>query len=135
MRVNIKDFQVKEAQATETFFTTSKYAEFFDDQKNALTETENPNTFAKRIKNKLARNMKEDIKFSYFIKCNPNKELLNPFDTHSTVKDKQPYSALNKVCKTESLFVEVAESIFNQYVSFLRTNNKNLLTSAQRELG
>lgn len=135
MRVNIRDFKVKDTQAAETFFTTAKYAEFFDDQQNALTENENQNTFAKKIKNKLSRNMNEDIKFSYFIKCNPNKELLNPFDTHSTVKDKQVYSTLNKVCKTESLFVEVGENIFNQYVSFLRTKNKNLLTSAQRDLG
>jgi hypothetical protein len=41
---------------------------------------------------------------------------------------------LDKVCKSTNGYKEVTESIFNMYLSYLRTQNPQWYNKAQREL-
>ena len=68
-------------------------------------------------------------------KAEPNKKIYDPFTIHSAIKDKKPFASVNKVCKNTDAFIQVPEHIFDQYVSFLRTNNRKLFMKTQREIG
>lgn len=135
MKIDISDFNIKHKSSDAYYFTISDYSEFVDDDSNFQTLKENDKTYAKKIKNKLSRNMSDPENFAFYIRSEPNKQICDPFQLHSTLKDKKPYQALNKVCKSTELFIEVPEHIFNQYVTFLRTNNRKLFLKTQREIG
>ncbi len=135
MKIDINDFNIKHKSADAYYFTTSDHAEFKDEEDNFQTLKETDQTYAKKIKNKLARNMLDPDNFAFFVRSSPNKKLHDPFELHSSVKDKQLYSAVNKVCKTTDSVIQVPETIFNQYVTFLKTNNRKLFTKTQREVG
>ena len=76
---------------------------------------------------------KNRVGYSYYIKSTPNKILFNPTDLH-TIEPKLAKSFLNKTCKSELMFLEVSESIFNMYLNFLKTENSQWLVKAQREI-
>lgn len=135
MKIDINDFSIKHKSADAYYFTIENHGEFKDDDDNFQTLKETDQTYAKKIKNKLSRNMSDPDHFAFFIKSAPNKKLVDPFEVHSSVKDKQLYSSVNKVCKTTDAFIEVPETIFNQYVTFLKTNNRKLFMKTQREVG
>lgn len=135
MKVNTNEFRIKPVIVDSVFFTTKQHGTISSEEKRYTTPAESETTYAKKIKKKLSRNFNGDSGYSFFIKATPNKELYNPFQIHSSLREKQTYETLNKVCKIDLSFLEVSESIFNDYVNFLSTENKKFLTKAQREIG
>ena len=135
MKIDINDFNIKHKSADTYYFTISDYGDFVDDDNNSQTLKENDKTYAKKIKNRLSRNMSDSENFAFFIKAEPNKKIYDPFTIHSAIKDKKPFASVNKVCKNTGAFIQVPEHIFDQYVSFLRTNNRKLFMKTQREIG
>jgi hypothetical protein len=135
MKIDINDFNIKHKASDSYYFTTSDHGEFKDEENNFQTLKETDQTYAKKIKNKLSRNMLDPDNFAFFVKSAPNKKIYDPFEIHSSIKEKPLYGAINKVCKTTDSFIQVPETIFNQYVTFLKTNNRKLFTKIQREVG
>ena len=135
MKIDINDFNIKHKSADSYYFTIADHSEFVDEDNNFQTLKENDKTYAKKIKNKLARNLLDPDNFAFFVRSLPNKKLVDPFEIHSSLKDKKLYESVNKVCKGTEGFIEVPEHIFNQYVTFLKTNNRKLFTKTQREIG
>lgn len=135
MKVDITDFNIKHKSSDAYYFTISDHSEFVDEDSNFQTLKENDKTYAKKIKNKLSRNMLDPDNFAFFVRSSPNKKIFDPFEIHSSLKDKKLYESVNKVCKTKDAFIQVPEHIFNQYVTFLRTNNRKLFVKTQREIG
>ena len=135
MKIDINDFNVKNKSTDTYYFTTSDYGDFVDDNNNSQTLKENDKTYAKKTRNRLSRNMSDPETFAFFIKAEPNNKLHDPFTIHSVIKDKKPFDSVNRVCKNTKTFIQVPEHIFDQYVSFLRTNNRKLFMKTQREIG
>jgi hypothetical protein len=134
MRVDTEDFRVKQDHEKNKFYTSFGHESFLDDEGFPRSESENDQTFAKAIKSKVAKAFgSNNLSYRYYIKTDPNKNIINPTETYS-IKTKEKSSFINKTCKIEVVFSEVTESIFNQYINFLKTSNTKWLTSAQREL-
>lgn len=137
MKINRNQFVVdKPVAGEETLYFTSRGNEtFLDDMDNPRLEKDGPTVFAKAIKDKKSRQLTKDapIGFSYYIKTEPNKKIYDPTVLHS-VESKVQKSFINKTCKSELVFTEVTQSVFDQYVSFLRTGNVLWLNKAQREI-
>jgi hypothetical protein len=137
MRIDRKQFVVQKTVAGEEtlYFTSSGNETFLDEQNNPRLEKDGPTVYAKAIKNKKSKQLTKDVPigYSYFIKTEPNKKIYDPTILHS-VEPKIQKSFLNKTCKTELVFTEVTKSIFDQYLSFLRTGNSLWLNQAQREI-
>jgi hypothetical protein len=134
MRVDTEDFKVKQNQEQNKFYTLLGQESFCDDEGFPRLQDENNKTFAKAIKSKVAKAFgSNNLSYRYYIKTDPNKNIVNPTETYS-IKTKEKSSFINKICKIEAVFSEVTESVFNQYINFLKTNNTKWLNSAQREL-
>jgi hypothetical protein len=134
MRVDTEDFRIKQSEEQNKFYTLSGNESFCDDGGFPRMEIESEHTFAKAVKSKLSKSFgSDDLSYRFYIKTDPNKNILNPIETYS-LKTKEKSSFINKTCKIETVFSEVAESVFNQYINFLKTNNTKWLNSAQREL-
>lgn len=134
MRVDTEDFRIKQSQEQNKFYTLLGHESFCDDEGFPRSESENDQTFAKAIKSKVAKAFgSNNLSYRFYIKTDPNKNIINPIETHS-IKTKEKSSFINKTCKIEAVFSEVTESIFNQYINFLKTSNTKWLNSAQREL-
>lgn len=134
MRVDTEDFRIKQSQEQNKFYTLLGNESFCDDNGFPRMEIENELTFAKAVKSKLSKSFgSDDLSYRFYIRTDPNKNILNPLETYS-LKTKEKSSFINKTCKIETVFSEVPESIFNQYINFLKTNNTKWLNSAQREL-
>jgi hypothetical protein len=134
MRVDTEDFKIKQNQEQNKFYTLLGQESFCDDEGFPRLQDENDQTFAKAIKNKVAKTFgSNNLLYRYYIKTDPNKNIFNPIETYS-IKTKEKSSFVNKICKIEAVFSEVTESVFNQYIKFLKTSNTKWLNSAQREL-
>lgn len=137
MRIDRDQFVVNKSVAgEETLYFTSKGNEkFLDENSNPRLDKDGPTVYAKAIKDKKSRQITKDVPvgYSYYIKTEPNKKIFDPTVLHS-VEPKVQKSFLNKTCKSELVFTEVTQSIFDQYVSFLRTGNSLWLNKAQREI-
>ena len=134
MRVDTEDFRIKQDENQNRFYTLTGYESFCDDEGFPRSESENDKTFAKAIRSKVAKAFgSNNLSYRFYIRTDPNKNIINPIETYS-IKTKEKSSFINKTCKIETMFSEVTESIFNQYISFLKTSNIKWLNSAQREL-
>jgi hypothetical protein len=137
MKIDRNQFVVNKTVAGEEtlYFTSSGNETFLDENNNPRLEQDGPTVYAKAIKDKKSRQMNKDapVGYSYFIKTEPNKKIYDPTVLHS-VEPKVQKSFLNKTCKSTLVFTEVTQSIFNQYLSFLRTGNSLWLNQAQREI-
>jgi len=134
MRIDTEDFRIKQNQQQSKFYTLLGQESFCDDEGFPRLEEENDQTFAKAVKGKVAKAFgTNNLSYRYYIKTDPNKNIFNPIETYS-IKTKEKSSFINKVCKIEAIFSEVTESVFNQYINFLKTSNTKWLNSAQREL-
>jgi hypothetical protein len=134
MRVDTEDFRIKQSQEQNKFYTLLGNESFCDNNGFPRMEIESELTFAKAVKSKLSKSFgSDDLSYRFYIRTDPNKNILNPLETYS-LKTKEKSSFINKTCKIETVFSEVPESIFNQYINFLKTNNTKWLNSAQREL-
>jgi hypothetical protein len=139
MRPKFSDFNIAHNQndldIEVRLYTKAGDQDFIDDNNNPRLNEENDRVYAKAVKDKPSKDItnKSPKGFTYYIKADPNKNLYNPTELYS-VQSKTPKSFLNKVCKSELRFLEVSESIFNKYINFLKTENTQWLTNAQREV-
>jgi hypothetical protein len=133
MRVDSSQFIVSDKSYNTRFYTLVGNESFLDEDGFPRLETETSMVFAKAVQNKPSKNFETTTYYRYFIKTNPNKVIHNPIEIYST-KSKDNMSFLNKICKTETVFTEVPHSIFDQYITFLKTKSTRWLDSAQREL-
>jgi hypothetical protein len=115
-------------------YTSFQYQEFVDDQENYRLSTEGNKVFAKATKSGLSRdiNNKGPKHFKYYIKCYANKKPFDPFPKYSVSDNKNSF--IDKVCRAETSYREVNQSIFDKYLNFLKTENNQWLNQCQREL-
>lgn len=135
MKIDMSQFVSKTVEPEQKFYTKKGEESFVDEDKNYRSSIESPQVYAKAIRKRLSKNFagNKNLAYAYYIKTDPSRNLFNPMDLH-TIEPKVKKSFINKVCKTELVFTEVTESIFNKYLTFLRTENIKWLQDAQREI-
>jgi hypothetical protein len=135
MKIDISEFITRTNEPEQKFYTKKGEESFVDEDKNFRSSTESPQVYAKAIRKRLSKNFagNKNLAYAYYIKSDPSRNLFNPMDLYS-IEPKVKKSFINKVCKTELVFTEVTESIFNKYLTFLRTENIKWLQDAQREI-
>ena len=133
MRVNSSDFIIDHSLAETKYYTNKGSESYLDEDGNSRLKIDNDKVYAKAVKNKPSKNFtdKTRVGYSYYVKTTPNKVLYNPMESYS-IDPKIQKSFINKICKSELMFLEVSESIFNMYLNFLKTENTQWLTKAQR---
>ena len=129
--------KIKDTNTESFYYTLSGYEDFLDDKGNPSKQSLDSNVYAKAVKNKLpkafqANTFNNMAGFSYYIKASPNKVLYNPIKVHSSNTTKPSF--IDSVCKTDKAFIEVNQTIFDKYLTFLKTKNTQWLTEAQREI-
>ncbi len=131
----MSEFITRTNEPEQKFYTKKGEESFVDEDKNFRSSTESPQVYAKAIRKRLSKNFagNKNLAYAYYIKSDPSRNLFNPMDLYS-IEPKVKKSFINKVCKTELVFTEVTESIFNKYLTFLRTENIKWLQDAQREI-
>jgi|LakMenE18May11ns_1017448.scaffolds.fasta_scaffold9924528_2 hypothetical protein len=135
MKIDMSEFITRTNEPEQKFYTKKGEESFVDEDKNFRSSTESPQVYAKAIRKRLSKNFagNKNLAYAYYIKSDPSRNLFNPMDLYS-IEPKVKKSFINKVCKTELVFTEVTESIFNKYLTFLRTENIKWLQDAQREI-
>jgi hypothetical protein len=135
MKIDISEFITKTDEPEQKLYTKKGEESFVDEDKNFRSSTESAQVYAKAIRKRLSKNFagNKNLAYAFYIKSDPSRNLFNPMDLH-TIEPKVKKSFINKVCKTELVFIEVTESIFNKYLTFLRTENIKWLQDAQREI-
>lgn len=111
--------------------------DFIDDDGNPRINSEdNPKIMAKSVANKPSKHMgtTDKMQLRFYIRTKQNNIIYNPVTIESKVKDKETFDFINNTCKGGISFTEVSQSIFDKYVSFLKTKNTRWLNAAQREL-
>jgi hypothetical protein len=116
------------------FYTTLQYQEFTDEDDNSRLPIENNKVFAKAIKSGFSRDINKSgpTHYKFYIRIFPNQKLYDPFPKYSVSDNKNSF--VDKVCRSETGYKEVPESIFNMYLNYLRTENSQWLYQAQREV-
>jgi hypothetical protein len=135
MKIDMSEFITKTDEPEQKFYTKKGEESFVDEDKNFRSSIESSQVYAKAIRKRLSKNFagNKNLAYAFYIKSDPSRNLFNPIDLH-TIEPKMKKSFINKVCKTELVFTEVTESIFNKYLTFLRTENIKWLQDAQREI-
>lgn len=130
----MQPFSVESKVTDSKYYTTKINASFFDEEGYPRLINETETTYAKAIKNRLSRNFTDDrdLGYSFYIKTDPNKNIYDPTKRYSLRENKQNF--INRICKDQSSFTEVSESVFNSYINFLKTENSQWLTKTQRDL-
>jgi len=116
------------------FYTTLQYQEYSDDDDNSRLSVDNNKVFAKAIKSGFSRDMNKSwpSHYKFYIRVFPNQKLYDPFPKYSISDNKNSF--VDKVCRSETAYKEVPESIFNMYLNYLRTENSQWYSKAQREV-
>lgn len=139
MKVDSSQFHIQHNAPQDSgdskLYTKKTDAEFTDDSNYPRLSVDSDKVYAKAVRDKPSKNFRDKnrVGYSYYIKSAPNKILFNPIELH-TIEPKLAKSFLNKICKTELMFLEVSESVFNMYLNFLKTENTQWLVKAQREI-
>jgi hypothetical protein len=137
MRVNAADYKLSTRDsADDKFYTVNGSESFIDEDGDPRTTKDSNNIYAKAIKSYASKDMQnKTLYYRYYILTDSNNNLYNPVDESSLLSiTTKNQSYINKVCKNEQIFTEVTQSVFNQYISFLRTKSKKFLVAAQREI-
>jgi len=116
------------------YYTTLQYQEFVDDQQNARRKNDGDKVFAKTVRSGLVKDVRQrDVKHNkYYVRVEQNKKLYDPFPLYSVSDNKNSF--VDKICRPNNLYKEVTESIFNMYLSYLKTENPQWYKKTQREL-
>lgn len=120
--------------AESKFYTTLQYQEFSDSEDNSRSRTDNNTVFAKAVKSGLSRDMNKSGAqyYKYYIRCYANKKLYDPFPKYSISDSKNSF--IDKICRPETIYKEVTQSIFDKYLNYLKTENAQWFNHAQREM-
>lgn len=134
MRPLSKDFIVNNTTANTKYYTTYQYKEFTDDDECYRISKDCDKVFAKSVQERLGKDaMSPDTpQTKYYVRGNNGKQLFDPFPKYSISDNKSSF--VDKVCKGDQRFIEVTRSVFNKYITFLKTESNQYLTSAQREI-
>ena len=133
MKINLENFSTNQKMPDSyLFYTLQGDEDYIDDSGYPRLDKDGHKVFAKCIKNKPSKNFGGELQYRFYIKTDPNKIIINPIKKYSIEKSKSTF--LNKTCKSEDIFTEVSESIFNQYMNFLKSKNTKWLNNAQREI-
>lgn len=116
------------------FYTTLQYQEYVDSDDNSRLSVENNRSFAKAIKSGFSRDINRSgpSHYKFYIRVFPNQKLYDPFPKYSVSDNKNSF--VDKVCRSETAYKEVPESIFNMYLNYLKTENSQWYIKAQREV-
>jgi hypothetical protein len=137
MKVNTSEFSIQHHQIgaqKDSYYVLKGEHEFLDADDNPRS-SKLQEACAKLVFGKKSKHITDRKAYhSYYIKCNPNKEAYNPIQLHSTIKDKKTNAFIDNVCKSEWSFLEVDQSIFNQYLEFLKSHNTRILKDINRSL-
>ncbi len=99
-------------------------------QHDFIDEDNNPRLSDNTFK-VLAKSVSGEGSTRYFIKTGAYGRICNPIGMYTEGTENK---FLSKIGKDEWTFKEVNSSVFDQYVSFLRTKNIAWLTNAEREM-
>lgn len=132
---HIKPVAQQTEQNTEAYCLVG-HEDFTDDKGNPrITNDQDNRVMAIAIPNKPSKHMiNTQMQYRFYIRMNNDETIHNPVPIASTVKDKKPFDFINNTCKGGSSFKEVSQSVFDKYVTFLKTKNNRWLNAAQREL-
>lgn len=135
MRINKSEFVISQSNVESKYYTKKGYEDYLDENDFPRLKVESSQTFAKAVKEKPNKkfNIAKNLSYSFYIKADPNKNLYNPIELHS-IEPKIKSSFINKICKSELVFIQVPESVFNKYLNFLKTESTKWLSEAQREI-
>jgi hypothetical protein len=142
MRIN-ESFNIKPKITEDTgnkeslFYCLVGNEEYIDDNGNPRVSLENDKrVMAKAIPNKPSKHMTNGsgMQYRFYIMSKPNDIIHNPVQLATTVKDKEAFNFINNTCKNSIQFKEVTQSVFDKYITFLKTKNIRWLNAAQREL-
>jgi hypothetical protein len=110
--------------------------DFLDDQGDPrITKENDGKIMAKAMPNKPSKHMTNtQMQYRFYVRTEQNNTIYNPVPIASSVKDKKPFQFINNVCKNNMNFKEVSQSVFDKYLTFLKTKNNRWLNAAQREI-
>jgi hypothetical protein len=116
------------------FYTTFQYQEFVDDNDNSCRTTDSDKVFAKSLKAGYSKNVRESSpKYDkFYIRVYPNKKPYDPFPRYSMSDNKNSF--VDKICKSENVYKQVTEIVFNSYLNYLRTENTQWYNKTEREI-
>lgn len=136
MKINQNDFLMEQTNYLSEYYTLIGLEDHLDDDGYPRLDQDNDKGYAKKVKNKKSKLVSDrNISFRFYIKTDPNNNIINPVLLHSEKNyDLRSNSRLNKTCKEIEQYKEVTESIFNKYIEFLKSKNSKWLNAAQREL-
>ena len=116
------------------FYTIFGKHDSLDDSGRPLKSILSNDVYAKAVRNRPSKNFQivspiDNISFKYYINVLPNRKPYNPVEVAG---DRSSF--IDRVCKTESVFLEVNKSVFDKYVNFLQTKNTQWLTEVYRDI-
>lgn len=136
MRINQTDFTTQQDNYETEYYTLMGLEDHLDSDGYPKLSKDDNKTYAKKVKSKKPKLVSDkNISFRFYIKTDPNNNIVNPIVLLSDKNhDTRSNDRLNKTCKQIEQYKEVSQSIFNQYLEFLKTKNSKWLNAAQREI-
>ena len=136
MRINQTDFTTQQDNYETEYYTLMGLEDHLDSDGYPKLSKDDNKTYAKKVKSKKPKLVSDkNISFRFYIKTDPNNNIVNPIVLFSDKNhDTRSNDRLNKTCKQIEQYKEVSQSIFNQYLEFLKTKNSKWLNAAQREI-
>jgi len=134
---NIRSNSQEEKIQDSMYYGLIGQEDFLDDNGNPrISSEDNPKVMAKAIPNKPSKHMVSTARMElrFYIRTKQNDIIFNPIQLASNVKDRETFGFINNTCKGGVQFKEVPQSVFDKYVTFLKTKNTRWLNAAQREL-
>ena len=128
--------KIEQQENNTKYYSLIDEHDFLDDQGNPrTTEENNDKIMAKAMPNKPSKHMTNtQMQYRFYIRTEQNNTFYNPVPIASSVKDKKTFQFINSVCKNNTTFKEVSQSIFDKYLTFLKTKNIRWLNAAEREI-
>jgi len=129
-------FQQRHDHCDNQYYCLLGKQDYIDEYGNPrVTEMDDDRVVAKAVQSKRPKHF-NDTKtyYRFYIKMNPNSQMFNPIDYHSSIQDKSLFAHVNQVCKHTWQFKEVDKSIFDKYILFLKTKNIQTLKDIERQI-
>lgn len=133
MKVEHNSFVVNNKLPQSKYYTTLQYQEFSDEDECSRLSKDSDKVFAKSVPERLPKDNESKIsQTKYYVRGSNGKNLFDPFPKYSVSDNKSSF--VDKVCKGDQRFIEVTKSIFDKYINFLKTENRQYFISAQKEI-
>ena len=133
MKVEHQSFVVNSKLPETKYYTTLQYQEFVDEDECSRVSKDSDKVFAKSIPERLPKDNGSKIpQTKYYVRGTNGKNLFVPFPKYSVSDNKSSF--VDKVCKGDQRFLEVTKSVFDKYINFLKTENRQYFNAAQKEI-